>query len=238
MKNKTKIIMVLMLLFLVYAVFLFVNLLSKPTNTFIVEQGKIYKEESQAGYIIRDEQIVENDSTGGKIVQLKTEGKKVANGEAIYRYSLENENELNKKIDELDIQIQQALQNENTMFSTDIKLLETQIEEQLEGIYENTDIQEIEQYKKSINNAMTKKSKIAGEMAASGSYVRQLINQRAEYENQVNSNSQYVYSNKSGIISYKVDNLESKLTIGDFGYLNKEFLESLDLKSRTDNCVK
>lgn len=167
----------------------------------------------------------------GNIVQLKNEGKKVANGEAIYRYSLENEDELNKKIEELDVQIQQALQKENNIFSTDIKLLESQIEEKLENVYENTDAQKIEQYKKEISNALTKKAKIAGSLTSNGSYVKQLIEQRSDYENQLNSNSKYVYSNKSGIISYKIDDLENKLTTGDFSYLNKDFLESLNLKT-------
>ena len=98
-------------------------------------------------------------------------------------------------------------------------------------MYENTDIQEIEQYKKDINSAMNKKAKIASTLATNGSYVQQLIEQRSGYENQVNSNSKYVYSNKSGIISYKVDDLESKLTVGDFSYLNKQLLESLNLKT-------
>ena len=137
MKKKTKIAIVIACIFLVYCVILFIKLLANPTDTFIVEQGKIYKEESQNGYIIRDEQIIENEASNGNIVQLKAEGKKVANGEAIYRYSLENENELNKKIEELDVQIQEALQKENTLFSTDIKLLEAQIEEKLENVYEN-----------------------------------------------------------------------------------------------------
>lgn len=229
--KKKKFIIVLTGIFLIYIIYLLVKLLANPTDTFIVEQGKIYKEESQEGYIIRDEQIVENDEQIGNMVQLKAEGKKVASGEAIYRFSLKNEDELKAKIEELDIQIQQALQKENTVFSTDIKLLETQIEEKLEKIYENANIQEVELYKKEISNAINKKAKIAGDSTASGSYVKQLIEQRSECEKQVNANSKYVYSNKSGIISYKVDNLENTLTTADFNYLNKNFLQSLNLKS-------
>lgn len=229
--KKTVIAIVLACIFLVYCIYLLIKLLINPTDTFIVEQGKIYKEESSVGYILRDEQIIQNGGNTGKIVQLKAEGKKVANGEAVYRYSLENEDELNEKIEQLDVQIQEALQKENTLFSTDIKLLETQIEEKLENVYESTDIQEIEQYKKEISNSITKKAKIAGELTPSGSYVKQLIEQRSSFENQLNENSKYVYASKSGIISYRVDNLENVLTVGDFSYLNKDFLESLNLKT-------
>jgi len=230
-KNKTKIIIVISAIIFIYCIYLFIRLLANPTDTFIVEQGKIYKEESIEGYIIRDEQIIQNGESGGKIVQLKAEGKKVANGEAIYRYTLENEDEINANIQELDVKIQDALKNENTLFSTDIKLLEKQIEDRFELVYENTDVKAIEQHKKDISNDISKKAKIAGNLTANGSYVKQLIDQRSEYEKQLNSNSQYVYSDKSGIISYKVDDLENKLVVGDFGYLNKDFLNSLNLKS-------
>lgn len=218
-------------IFLIYCTFLLIKLLRNPTDTFIVENGKIYKEESTLGYIIRDEQVIENEENSGKIVQLKTEGKKVANGEAVFRYSLENEDEIKEKIEELDKQIQEALQNENNLFSTDIKLLESQIENTLEKVYENTNLQQIEQYKKEIGNEITKKAKIAGNLTSNGSYVKQLIQQRSEYENQLNTNAKYVYSNKSGIISYRIDDLESKLKVDDFSYLSKEFLDSLSLKS-------
>lgn len=229
--KKTIIAIILAGFFLVYCIFLLVKLLINPTNTFIVENGKIYKEESITGYILRDEHIVQNENTNSKIVHLKAEGQKVANGEAIYRYSMDNEAELNEKIKQLDIQIQEAMENENNLFSTDIKLLESQIEEQLEDIYESTDIQAIAQYKKDITNSITKKAKIAGELAPSGSYIKGLIAERTDYENQLNTGSQYVYANKSGIISYRVDNLESKLTVGDFSYLNKKFLDSLNIKT-------
>ena len=50
-------------------------------------------------------------------------------------------------------------------------------------------------------------------------------------ESQLNTNSKYIYANKSGIISYKVDDFENILTTNDFNYLNKQFLESLNLKT-------
>lgn len=230
--SKKRIVLVCVtIVFLIYCTVLLIKLLRNPTDTFIVENGKIYQEESAIGYIIRDEQIVENEENVGSIVQLKTEGKKVANGEAIYRYSLENENEIKGKIEELDKQIQDSLQKENNLFSTDIKLLESQIEDTLDKVYENTNVQQIEQYKKEISNEVTKKAKIAGNLTTNGSYIKQLIQQRSEYENQLNTNAKYIYSNKSGIISYRIDELESKLTIDNFDYLNKEFLESLNLKT-------
>ena len=229
--KKTKVTIILAIIFMIYCVFILVKLLANPTKTVIVEQGKIYQEESVDGYILRDEVVLDNSEYSSNMTHLKNECEKVAKGEAIYRYALENENEINEKIAELDKQIQEALKNETSFFSSDIKLIESQIENQLDAVCENTNMKELEHYKKSISTLINKKAKIAGDLSPSNSYIQDLIKQRSNYENMVNSGSKYVYADKSGIISYKVDGLESKLTVSDFGYLNKKFLDSLNLKS-------
>lgn len=229
--KRTKIALVLAAIFAVYCVFILIKLLANPTNTIIVEQGKIYKEENVDGYIIRTESVINNEGNSSNIIHLKNESDKVAKGEAIYRYSLDNENEINKKIKELDDQIQEALKSESTFFSSDIKLLESQIETQLESVHENTNMKELEQYRKNIGNLITKKAKVAGDLSPSNSYIQELIKQRNDYENQVNSGSKYIYADRSGIISYKIDGLENTLITGDFSYLNKKFLNSLNLKT-------
>jgi len=63
-KKKTKIVIIISCIIFIYCIYLFVKLLANPTDTFIVEQGKIYKEETQEGYIIRDEQIIQNGESG------------------------------------------------------------------------------------------------------------------------------------------------------------------------------
>jgi hypothetical protein len=70
-KKKTKIGIIVACAFLLYCIIMFIKLVVNPVDTFIVEQGKIYKEESQSGYIIRDEQIIENESDNRKYCSVK-----------------------------------------------------------------------------------------------------------------------------------------------------------------------
>lgn len=64
LKSKKSIVLgLLAVVFTGYAIFLCIKLLSNPTDTFIVEQGKIYKEETQNGYIIRKEHVVQNENS-------------------------------------------------------------------------------------------------------------------------------------------------------------------------------
>ena len=78
---------------------------------------------------------------------------------------------------------------------------------------------------------MNKKSKIAGENSPIGSYIKQLYEERSIYESKLTNTAEYVTAPTSGVVSYRVDNLENILTPTDFSTLNKELLEGLDIKT-------
>ena len=68
-------------------------------------------------------------------------------------------------------------------------------------------------------------------MSPQGSYLNQLIEERKNYESELNSGAEYVKAPMSGIVSYKVDGLEDVLTPENFSALSKEYLESLNLQT-------
>ena len=140
---------------------------------------------------------------------------------------------MKEKIAELDTKIQEAMTNETDLFTSDMKSIETQIEQKLLEISNVNDTTRLEEYKKEINELITKKANIAGDLSPQGSYLKQLIEERKNYENELNSGAEYVNSSKSGVVSYKVDGLEDVLkpTEECLSTLTKEYLESLDLKT-------
>ncbi len=101
----------------------------------------------------------------------------------------------------------------------------------IDGLNKKNNIQEIAEYKKDINAYIVKKSKIAGTLSASGSYIEGLVKEREKFEEQLRNNSEYVKSPMSGVVSYRVDNLENELTPNNFEKLNKEVLDNLNLKT-------
>lgn len=214
----------------IYLIALLVKLIKKPTETFVVEKGKIYQEEFAEGYVIRDETIINKEETNEKIVPIKSEGEKVANGEAIYRYSTSNEEEINNKIEEIDIEIQKNLSNDDTYFSSDVKLINNQIDKKLDEIYESNNLKNINQDKSEINTYLTKKMKIRAKNS-NNETLKKLVNERTSYENQLNNGSRYITADRSGVISYRIDGLEESLKTGDFSYLNEQYLNSLDIQT-------
>lgn len=231
--NKIKIIIVIIILtlILIYAAYIVIKLVKNPTNTFIVTNGKISQEESENGYIIREETVVKGKNYKNGMVKIKNEGEKVAKGDSIFRYYSSGEEDLKKKIADLDVEIQQIMQNEQGVFLGDIKLLDNQIEKELNSIYGVNNIQKIQEYKKNINSYISKKAKISGEYSPAGSYLKQLLSQKENLENQLNSDSEYIDAPESGIVSYRVDGVEDVLKPDDFNSLDKNFLENLNLKT-------
>ena len=53
--------------------------------------------------------------------------------------------------------------NDKSLLTADIKLLENQIDEKLEDISKITDVTKLTEYKKEIDNLITKKAKMEGE---------------------------------------------------------------------------
>lgn len=236
---------ILILIYLIYAVYL---LIKEPTNKVTVEKGTLYLEETDIGYVIREEQVVRGNNYKNGMEQIKSEGEKTAKGESIYRYYSKNEDELKQQIAELDAKIQEASKGQAEALSSsvklsDVKLLENQLDEKIEALSKMTDISKITEYKKQISDITTKKAKLAGETSAAGTYLKQLYTQRASLEEQLNSGAEYIKAPVSGIVSYKVDGLEETLTPNNFSALSKEFLESLELKTgqliaTSDECGK
>lgn len=231
--NLKKIIVVVFIVFIVisFIIYKIAMLIANPTDTFMVEEGSIYQEEDTIGYIIRDEEIVKGEKYKNGMEQIKAEGEKVAKNEPIFRYYSSGEEELEKKINDLDKKIDEAMQDEDSIPTSDITSLEQQITEKLEGLYQETDMKKIKEYKSDVDEYINKKSRIVGDYSPAGSYLKKLIDERSKYENELNNGVEKINAPVSGIVSYKIDGYEEILASDKFDTINKELLESIKIKT-------
>lgn len=208
------------------------SLVIKASDTYTLEEGTLYFEESSVGYVIRDEVVVKGENYKNGIIQIASEGERVAKTQEIFRYYSSTEEEITQKIEEINLELQEALTKEKSIAtSADIKIIDNQINEKASILSSLTDLQEIEEYKKEINNLITKRSQIVGDNSQSGSYIKNLMNQKSEYEKELSKNSEYIKAPVSGMVSYRVDGLESVLTPDCFSALTSDYLNGLDLKT-------
>lgn len=226
------VILVLIILAVIYAVYTTLKLIVKPTDIVQIEEGIISADERITGYVLREETIVKGKANQNGMIQIKMEGEKVSKGDIIYRYKSNNEESLNTKIDEVNKKLEEALKDgPNDSLPSDIKAIDLQIENKIEDLKNKNNIQEIAEYKKDIDGYVTKKAQIAGESSSAGKYIKKLMDEKAGYQEDIYSGSEYVTASKSGIISYRIDNLEEELKVSDFDYISKDYLSKLNLKT-------
>lgn len=243
MNYKFIVLSIAICVFVIYLIISIYGLIKRPTNLFVVEKGTLSLEEETDIYIIRNEIVLQGENYKNGMAKIKAEGERVSMGGAVFRYYTKNEDELIRKIAELDQKIDEAMQSEKTYLTTDILLIESKIESKMDEIYKQNDINKIRQAKQEIEEAVTKKASIAGDLSPANSYVKKLIDERASYENKLNSGTETITSSQAGIVSYKVDGLEKVLTPEKFSNITPKFLKELDIRtgqviSSSEECGK
>lgn len=240
---KRSVLLALLICLIIYIIYSIISLISSQTETFLLSKGEISKEEVTSGYILRDEKIIENDNTTDEIEKVKGEGEKVSQGEVVYKYYTIQKDEIKKQLQELEQEIQKALEGQTQLFTSDIKALEEQIQNKLNVIKGKNDIKDIQEYKSDINTYITKKAKITGEGSPANSYIKDLIYKKYQLDAKISESATSITAPQPGIVSYRIDELEDTLSMSNVDNLTVELLDKLNLKTgqiigSSDNTAK
>lgn len=224
-----KILLFILALYIAYTVYL---LMKKPSDIWTVENGSISSEETAVGYVIRDESVIKGNDYKNGMIQIISEGQKVAKGQSVFRYFGANEEDIENQIKDIDLQIQSKISGQTITYSADMKLLDNQIGQKVQELSKMSDMHKIEEYKKNIETIVAKKASLIADVASNGTEIKTLLNQRNTLNQKLESNTEYINAPSSGIVSYRVDGLEDVLKSNgeDFSYLNQSLLDGLNLK--------
>ena len=205
--------------------------------------GKLSDEEQVDGIIIRSEEVL-NVEKGQKIQKIKENNEKVSKNEIVAKVSTQNEQDIMKRIEEVNKKIVQALsENQINVNSAQNITINEKIERVLAHVSDTNFQSKIEEYDKEIKNSLYEKAKISGELTKEGSKLKNLIKEKENLEATLNSNTKNVISTSAGNISYIVDGYEQKFKADNFDYLTEDILKSVDIKrgavlSVSDNKAK
>ena len=205
--------------------------------------GKLSDEEQVDGIIIRSEEVL-NVEKGQKIQKIKENNEKVSKNEIVAKVSTQNEQDIMKRIEEVNKKIEQALsENQINVNSAQNITINEKIERVLAHVSDTNFQSKIEEYDKEIKNSLYEKAKISGELTKEGSKLKNLIKEKENLEATLNSNTKNVISTSAGNISYIVDGYEQKFKADNFDYLTEDILKSVDIKrgavlSVSDNKAK
>ena len=150
---KNVILLALIISILVYVIYSITALIKSPAKSIIVAKRRCSTEKKLlSGYVIREETLLNRENNGETVEKIKTEGEKVSKGDTIAKYYTIPREELENQIEEINNEIQTALESETNIFSSDINALDGQIESKLLQVAEKNNIQEINENKTDINN--------------------------------------------------------------------------------------
>ena len=195
--------------------------------------GKLSDEEQVDGIIIRSEEVL-NVEKGQKIQKIKENNEKVSKNEIVAKVSTQNEQDIMKRIKEVNKKIEEALsENQINVNSAQNITINEKIERVLAHVSDTNFQSKIEEYDKEIKNSLYEKAKISGELTKEGSKLKNLIKEKENLEATLNSNTKNVISTSAGNISYIVDGYEQKLKADNFEYLTEDILKSVDIKRGT-----
>ncbi len=235
MKKKESLKLIITIIAIIFLIILVTNstkMLKKPVNVSVAEAGFLSFEEPATGYVMREEIVLKGENYKNGMVTIVGDNQKAGKEEPIFRYYSNGEEKVLSEIESLEKEINEILNTTDfQIFSTtDILSLEKSIETSMDNIYNLNEISKIQEIYNLIETYMSKKTDITGEQSPNESYIKSLTNKRDELKKQLENGSEIIKAPISGIVSYRVDGLEEILKTDDFSYLNKDLLESFDLK--------
>ncbi len=232
--RASKIKIIITVIFMAVVIILVTNstkIFKNPTDIYVVSNGSLSDEEMSEGYIIRDETVLQGENYKNGMVQVLSDGERVAKSEIVFRYYSNSEESILNEIAKLDEEISEIIENSGmNLPSSDIISIEKQIETTVDSMYDVNYLQKIQENKNKIEAYISKKAQITGTLSPSDSYVKQLTDKRNELEKEIENGSEIMYAPISGMASYRVDGLENILLSDNFDYLSTELLNSFDLK--------
>jgi len=227
-KNNSHKAYILVGIFVFVIAILMLYKMNNKEEKYLVNEGKIEYTTSGIGYIIKNETIIDVD-TSKVLVPTVSEGSRISKNNIIATYRGTEYQDYQNKLKEIDAEILLAMKDINLEYSIDISNLESQVVNAVVNSQGVSSIVDMQECKTNVDSLLSKRASIIGELSPEEAYVKELIARREKIESELMSSSANVKAPIGGIISYMVDSLEDKLTVETIMNLNYE-----DVK----NCVK
>lgn len=190
-------------------------------ETYLVNEGIIENTTNCVGYIIKNETVIDLDSSK-VLVPTITEGSRVSKNNIIGTYRGIEYEEYQKELQDIDNQILDAMKDIDIHNAIEVSNLENQVVKAISNLENVTSMVEMQESKKSINDLLRKRANIIGEHSPEEAYVKELISKRDSLEAQLKTSASNITAPIGGIISYSIDGLENKLTEQSIMTLNYE----------------
>ena len=205
-RNQINIILAVIIMIIVVCVMTYSKKYGN-IETYTVVNGYIEKESDTTAYLVKTEKVasVSNSDVAIPVIE---QGKKAAKDEIISIYKDSSYTKYLSEIEKMDKDIQTLISDLPATYSSDVKEIDKQISEISNQALRETSYIRMQEYKNKLDELAYRKVLILGALSPEGSKIRELIEQREEYENKSKTSSNNIKAPITGLVSYKIDGLE------------------------------
>ncbi|QXM05842.1 HlyD family efflux transporter periplasmic adaptor subunit [Crassaminicella indica] len=230
-KRKSRLRYFFLGIILFYFIIKFMPMLVSFSNeTSIAEYGNIQVIDQLNCYIIRNEKVIKSNFEG-ELRYFVQEGEKVENGYKVAEISKDHIDDITrKKLEILNQRIESIKKNENSLFQSDIKKIDEELNKIINDIKEYKEkgnLLAIEQLKIELTNKLEKKRIITGDKSFAGKNLETLELEQENLQEKINNAICWIKSPASGIISYHIDGYEDLLTPKNMATIELESLKNM-----------
>ncbi len=219
---------VTVILIIIIAIFIFViyKITVKPQVTYTVINGYVEKIIDTKSYILKNESTIDYEKNNS-FIPIIEEGKRAAKNEVIAIYkNADYDNYLNQ-INELDASIETLIKDLPVTYSADISKINAEIEGLTEKSIALNSYVKMQEYKTKLDELSYKKITVLSDLSPTGSKIRELIKSRKKLEDNYKNSKNNIKTTKSGVVSYKIDNLENIFDFDKIMEFKEDDIESI-----------
>lgn len=242
MKNsKNKLAKYLFLTILVIVIGLFgykltKQMLNQKENVF-VEMGNIENSKIYTAYLLKEEIVIDIDQSKTSIPIL-AEGQRVSKNQTIAIYRGSEYINSSDKLAQMDNEILEAMKNLPEIYVSEVQSMDSEIINNIKPLENETSYVKIQDTKVIVNNLLNKRARAVAENSPQGETVRNLIIARNSYEESTKTSKDNIKSTTGGVISYKLDGLESAKTFNNLSAISISDVREKIKDQKISNGVK
>jgi putative membrane fusion protein len=184
-------------------------------------------------YLLKSENIVDYNKEES-ITAIVDQGKRASKYEAIATYQNESYADYQNQIAQIDKQIQSLIKDMPETHSADITSIENKILKYASELQGTTSYSKIQEYKAKLDELAYKKITILANSSPEDSAIRDLISQREELVRLSKTSENTIWTDRSGIVTYKLDGLEGILDYGNITNYSAQDLDNIIEKYNTN----
>ena len=225
-KIKKYIFIFTIILIVILVLYIKYNDIFETKKTYTVVNGYVEKVSDTTGIFIKDEKVIDTDRSKS-LITVVDQNKRVSKNGIIAIYKDESYDKYLSEVNDLDKTIETLIKDLPNTYSTEISNINQQISSLSMEARNETSYIKMQEYKNKLNELSYKKVSLLGEYSPTGSKIRELIEQREIIEKTLTNSSNNVISPISGVVSYKIDKLESVVTSEEILKFNEKELDEL-----------